>query len=246
MGVFADRLAVQSWCFRGYKDNAKAAQAVKACGMSRLEISSAHVDFNKPETFDTVVDTYRQAGVQIVSIGAVGFRQQGNERNYFELARKADLKFLAVDFDLNTTPDCYRTAEKLASEYGVKLGIHNHGGKHWLGSSAMLQYVLKHTNESIGLCIDTAWAMHSHEDPLAMVERFASRVYGVHIKDFVFDRAGRHQDVVVGTGNLDLRKLADALAKIGFGGYPVLEYEGDVDNPDPAIKQCVEAIRKAM
>jgi sugar phosphate isomerase/epimerase len=84
--------------------------------------------------------------------------------------------------------------------------------------------------------------MDSGQDPVAMAEKFASRLYGVHVKDFVFDRAGRPEDVVVGTGNLDLAKLKSVLDKNSFDGYTVLEYEGDVNDPVPALKECVEAL----
>jgi S1-C subfamily serine protease len=46
------------------------------------------------------------------------------------------------------------------------------------------------------------------------------------VKDFTFDRAGKHQDVVVGTGNLDLPKLFAAMGKANFSGNVILEYEG--------------------
>ena len=37
--------------------------------------------------------------------------------------------------------------------------------------------------------------------------------------------------------------LAAALDDIGFDGPLILEYEGEVDNPMPALKSCVEAMR---
>ena len=35
------------------------------------------------------------------------------------------------------------------------------------------------------------------------------------------------------------------LVKVGFDGPAILEYEGDVDAPVPALTKCVEAIRNA-
>jgi hypothetical protein len=49
----------------------------------------------------------------------------------------------------------------------------------------------------------------------------------------------------VGTGNLDLPQLLKNLEAVNFGGYAVLEYEGDVENPVPALKECVAAVRAA-
>ena len=44
------------------------------------------------------------------------------------------------------------------------------------------------------------------------MEKFGKRMYGVHVKDFVFDRAGKWEDVVVGTGNLKLKEFMKAAA----------------------------------
>jgi sugar phosphate isomerase/epimerase len=93
--------------------------------------------------------------------------------------------------------------------------------------------------------MDTAWALDAKQDPVKWAEKYAARLYAVHIKDFVFDRARQSTDVVVGTGNLKLAELIKTLKSKGFQGEWILEYEGDVENPIPALQKCVEAIRQA-
>ncbi len=243
----ADELAVQSWCFRHFKDHAEAIERIQACGLSRVELSSAHVDFTDEGAFDAVVGVYRDRGMVITSIGAVKMTtDEAATRKLFEFVRKAGAGFLMVDFPVDGVPEAYRVAERLADEYDVRLGIHNHGGRHWLGNAQMLNHVFAGTSERIGLCLDTAWALDAGEDPIRMAERFGDRLYGLHIKDFVFDRAGSPEDVVVGTGNLGLPALYETLKKVDFGGACVLEYEGDVEDPVPAVTECVEAVRRQM
>ncbi|PQV63524.1 Sugar phosphate isomerase/epimerase [Abditibacterium utsteinense] len=240
-------LGVQSFCFRHFKDNAQVAQLVRECGLDKIELCAVHVDFSDESSFDRVIETYRQAGVQIVSIGVQGANgEEAKERSYFEFARRAGAKHMSVHFGVQTFPECYRVSEKLSAEFDVFVGVHNHGGYHWLGNSEMLERVFKDTNERIGLCLDTAWALDARQNPIEMAQKFAPRWYGAHIKDFVFDRARNSEDVVVGTGNLDLPalvKLAGASSSLKFC---VLEYEGDVENPVPALKECVEAVRGAL
>jgi sugar phosphate isomerase/epimerase len=244
MQNIAKETGVQSYCYRHFKDNAKVAELVKESGLDRIELCAVHVDFNDEASFDGVIDTYKKAGVQIASIGVEGFADnEPAERKRFEFAKKAGAKVITCSFAIDKTPGCYRTAEKLAEKYGIPLAIHNHGGRHWLGSAAVLKHVFSQTSEVIGLCIDTAWALDSGENPVAMAEQFADRLYGVHIKDFVFDRARKPEDVVVGTGNLDLPKLAAVLRSTQTVGSCVLEYEGDVENPVPAMKKCVAALK---
>jgi len=237
-------MGVQSFCFRHFKDNARTAALVRECGLARIEICGVQVDFQDTASFDSAIGAYRDAGVEIVSIGVNTLAgAEGAERNLFEFLKAAGARFMSVDFRPDAVPGSFALAEKLAEEYDVRLAIHNHGGRHWLGSAQALEWVFAQTSPRVGLCLDTAWALHSHEDPIAMVERFGPRLYGVHIKDFTFDSAGRHSDVVVGTGNLDLARLAGAMDAAGFDGYVVLEYEADVENPVPPLQRCVEAVR---
>jgi len=79
-----------------------------------------------------------------------------------------------------------------------------------------------------------------------MATRFGDRLYGTHIKDFVFDRARRSEDVIVGTGNLDLPAFVELLEASPTLKFAVLEYEGDVENPVPALKECVTAVRATL
>ena len=239
-------VGVQSYCFRGFKDNAKVASLVREIGVNKIELCGVHIDFNNEALFDDVIATYRAAGVEIVSIGVQGFNaDEANEKHWFEFARRAGAKFISAHFEPGTIPEAYRIVEKLAEKYDIRVGIHNHGGRHWLGCAQTLAWVFDNTSERIGLTLDTAWALDSGENPVEMAERFGKRLYGLHLKDFTFDRARKPQDVVVGTGNLDLPGLFKVAAKVNFDGFVVIEYEGDVDNPVPALTQCVKQIKSA-
>ncbi len=243
----AQELGVQSYCYRGFKDNRTFIAKVKETGLSAVEICGVHVDFNDQAKFAEIVKLYQDSGIAIRSIGVQGFNNDAvKERKYFEFCKLAGARHMSVNFTPECMMDGFHAAEKLADEYDLLLGIHLHGGAHWLGNSAILRYITKRTSRRIGLCLDTAWALDARENPVKMVEEFADRVHLLHLKDFVFDRARKPEDVVVGTGNLDLKALYAALKKVDFKGVPLLEYEGDVANPVPALRECVAAVRKQM
>ncbi|HEY3329066.1 MAG TPA: sugar phosphate isomerase/epimerase [Capsulimonadaceae bacterium] len=239
-------VGVQSYCFRGFKDNAKVASLVREIGVAAIELCGVHADFNAPATWDEVIATYKNAGVEIVSIGVQGFNgDEAKERQWFEFAKLAGAKYISAHFSLDTIPGAFRVAEKLSAEFGIKVAIHNHGGYQWHGSADALDWILRSTRDSIGLNIDTAWALDARENPVKLVERFGPRVYGLHIKDFTFDRARKSSDVIVGTGNLDLPGLLAAAKAVNFDGFAVIEYEGDVENPVPALAECVKMVKNA-
>jgi sugar phosphate isomerase/epimerase len=239
-----DSLGIQTYSFRGFRGREIVAK-VRECGLNRVELCTMQADFSDPQALERVLAEYREAGV---SIDALGVHRCGSpdDEAVFAFARRAGASVIGVDFAPTFSLETFRAAERLAERFDLRLAIHNHGGYHWLGSRQMLEEVFARTGERIGLCLDTAWAMHAGEDPLRLVREFGKRLYGLHIKDFAFARSGRVDDVVIGTGNLDLAALADALVEVGFSGYAALEYEGEPEDPVPAIRACVAAARQEL
>jgi len=238
---------VQSYCFRHFKDNADVAAKVKQIGVNSIEVCAVHADFGDVEGWKKHVKTYKDAGVDIVSIGVQTFAgDTEKERQWFECAAAAGAKHISAHFRVDSFQDVVPATAKLAEEFDMRVGLHCHGGYMFGGSPDEIDYILKIGGPRIGLNIDTAWCMQigPHQGkPVEWVKRFAGRIYGVHYKDFVFERNAQWKDVVVGTGNLDLPAFVAALDDNGFDGMAVIEYEADVENPVPALTKCVESMR---
>ncbi|MCL5409004.1 MAG: sugar phosphate isomerase/epimerase [Candidatus Omnitrophica bacterium] len=240
-------IAMQSYSLRGYKENEKVIKALKEIGINKIELCGVHIDFMDESKHDEVIDLYKKNDIQIISIGVNGLsNNEINERKYCKFLKKAGAKIMSVDFDINKLPACLKTGEKIANEYDIYLAIHNHGGRHWLGSSGAIEYIFNQTGNRIGLCLDTAWALDSGEDPLEMAKKFKERLYSLHIKDFTFDSTRKPHDIIPGKGLLKLKELMKIVGNNSKTQYAIIEYEGDVDNPVPALKQCVEALQGSI
>lgn len=236
-------LGIQSWCFRGFKSHEAVIKALKECGVSRLEISGAHYEPAKETDHKAIVDLYKKGGVTISAYGVCGISSdEAKSRANFDFAKAAGNKVLNVAFGNGGL----QMADRLAKEYGIKAAIHNHGRQDKDGALWRIEEHLANSSPNVGLCLDTAWMLDSGEDPIAVAKKFKDRLYAVHVKDFVFKPNGKPEDVVVGTGNLDLKGLLAFLVEIDFGGVFTLEYEGDINDPVPATRKCVEAIRKTL
>jgi inosose dehydratase len=238
-------LAVQSYCFRNFKSVPDLIAKIRAVGLSRTELCGVHVDFNDESSFEGVLSQFKMAGIQIASIGVQEFHNDPSEEKWFRFAKSAGAKLISCTADISTIPGSLILATALADKYDLLLGIHNHGGYDWLGNSTILAHVMRHASPRIGLCLDTAWCLQAGEDPVKWAERFHDRLYGVHIKDFVFDRAGKWSDVVVGRGNLKLKEILKLASSATKMAAMTLEYEGDPNNPVPALKECIAAIQGA-
>jgi len=242
-----ENLGVQSYCFRNFKDNKVVAKMVKEVGVNKIELCGVHVDFFDVSKFKEIISIYNDEGVNIYSIGVQRFsNNETNEKKYFEFVKMCGGKYISADFDISRIFDCFKIAEKLAEEYDVKIAIHNHGGRHWLGNIQTLEYIFKNTSERIGLCLDTAWALDSGIDPINMIEKFNKRLYSLHLKDFIFERDRKPVDVVFGEGNIDIDKILEKLKEINFSGPLIIEYEGSPENPVPAIKKGIENFLKKL
>jgi len=237
------QLGVQSWCFRYFKDLDGLIMQMKVVGLSRIELCEVHVDFNDEAGFEKVIQKFAAANIQISSIGVQTFANKpAAEEKWFRFCKLAGAKLITATFDVATIPDSLLQTQKLAEKHDIRIGIHNHGGYNWLGSSQMLTHFLKQANPWIGLCLDSGWCLQSGENPLKWAELFNDRIYGIHIKDFIFDRAGRWTDVVVGTGNLALKAFLQSVRKSPHLSVQTIEFEGDVENPAPKLIECIHQI----
>jgi sugar phosphate isomerase/epimerase len=236
-------LGVQGYCFRHFKNIDELIERVRAVGVRRVELGATHVNFNDEGTWEGVLGALKGAGIEISSLGVVKLRGEAQEEGWFRFAKAAGCRLIAMTFDHKALPGVIPATEKWAEKYDVLLGIHNHGGFHWLGNLDMMSHVVRNCGPRVGVCLDTAWAMQSGEDVMKWVETLREKTFGMHVKDFVFDRAGRWKDVVVGTGNLPLKEVM--AAAVGMPGMEAItvEYEGDVEDPVPAVRACVEAVR---
>jgi len=237
-----EHLAIQSWCFRGFKANPDVIAKLKLCGVANVEMCGFHID---PQSGDAAaaIGTYRAAGIGFTAYGVHYFNEdEAVGRRVFGFAKAAGCTTISAHVPVAALP----LVERLCREYAIRIAIHNHGRKDRLGPVWALEDLFKISSPNIGLCLDTAWMLDCGEDPVAVADKFADRLYGLHVKDFTFDSAGRPHDVVIGTGNLDLPGLMTVLLRRSWGGNLTIEYEGDVDNPVPALTQCVAALRSSL
>ena len=88
--------------------------------------------------------------------------------------------------------------------------------------------------------------LDSGYDPVEIADKYRDRLHGVHLKDFIFERDGHPEDTIIGEGNLRLEALIKLLRDTGYDEFLTIEYEGDVEDPVPNCKKCVEAIKNIL
>jgi sugar phosphate isomerase/epimerase len=242
------RLGIQSYCFRTFKTLPELIEALSAVGLKYVEIWPGHQDPGADEAeLRTVLNTLAANGITMDSFGLATFTaDEAPARKVLEFCKMAGVKAVTADVRGDDLDAAIANAERLAEEFDINLAIHNHGRKHQWGHPDQLDELFARTSKRIGLCLDTAWMLDCGIDPLDALGKYADRLYGVHLKDFIFDADGNHEDVIIGTGGLDLPELMRRLNAMNFDGYMSLEYEGEVDAPLPNVITCLEAIQDTI
>jgi sugar phosphate isomerase/epimerase len=144
------------------------------------------------------------------------------------------------------SPDSLDVVEKLAKEFDIKVGIHNHGPEDkYFPSPYDVYKAVKARDKHMGLCVDVGHSWRAGTDPTKAVLELHDRVYDLHVKD-LRDLKVRDSQVIVGKGAIDFPGLFRALIKIGYTGHVGLEYEIDENDPLPGMLQSFAYMRGVL
>ncbi len=130
-------------------------------------------------------------------------------------------------------------ARQVMDETGLRTVFHHHIGT-WIETPAETARLMEMTDgESLGLVFDTGHWAFGGGDPLAGIEAFADRIWLVHFKDHdpAVARQSRQQGwdgpasvgqgifPELGQGDVDFPGVLDALERISYQGWIVVEQD---------------------
>jgi inosose dehydratase len=146
------------------------------------------------------------------------------------------------------------TIGQLAVDNGMKIVYHHHMGT-VVQTAEEVDKLMALTNpDLVWLLLDTGHMYYSDGDPLAVLQKYSSRIAHVHLKDVRDEVKQRVKDeqlsflqsvkagvfTVPGDGAIDFKPILDELDAIGYEGWMVVEAE-----QDPAIAIPLEYAKKA-
>ncbi|ODT99153.1 MAG: sugar phosphate isomerase [Planctomycetes bacterium SCN 63-9] len=239
------KIGLQSYSLRGFKaggksDRTKALELTKKLGLHYWEAYPEHIPFTlDAKGIEAVKQQLKAADVTVAGYGVVPLtKDAGANRKYFEFAKAMNLDYLSADPAL----DSFDTLDKQVEEYGVAIGIHNHGPGHHYALIDTIAKAIKDHNPKIGCCIDTGHFLRSKEDPVRAAEVFAGRTYGVHLKD-VKDAV---KFTILGEGDLRVADLLKTLHAKNYKSIIAIEYEEKPENPMEDVEACLKYARSVI
>jgi sugar phosphate isomerase/epimerase len=130
--------------------------------------------------------------------------------------------------------ECYEELLPVAEQYGVKIGIQNHGDM--LQTAEQCLYVLKALNSKwAGIIVDTG--NFTTEDPYKDIETLVPYAVNWQVKEYV--------DGYGGSIKTDYTRLIQILKKLGFEGYlPVetLKVRGEFYDPFQRVSHMIKVL----
>lgn len=123
---------------------------------------------------------------------------------------------------------------RIAEDHGVKILLEPHGP--YTGNPDSLEEILTRIDSpALAINLDTGNTWLAGSDPVEYVRRFGTRIEHVHWKDLGADWVDKRgtvfgcgmSTIALGTGEIDVRGVFDALVATGFEGATTLEIAGD-------------------
>jgi sugar phosphate isomerase/epimerase len=132
-----------------------------------------------------------------------------------------------------------------ARKAGLRFAWHNHDFEFaTMQDGSIPQRTILEAAPEIGWEIDVAWVVRGGVDPLDWIDRYASRIVAVHVKDIASDGQAKDEDgwADVGHGTLDWPRIMATLREKTPAKVFVMEH----DNPNDIerfAKRSIEAAR---
>ena len=133
-----------------------------------------------------------------------------------------------------------RAIDRLAAELrkrGLRLFVHQHDPE-MAENAREWRHIVKNTNpKRVEFCLDTHWVYRGGQDVMTILGECSARLGAVHLRN---SKNGVWLESFA-DGDIDYRKVAAHLRKIGFQGYLVIELAYDKDTA--ITRPLVESLR---
>jgi sugar phosphate isomerase/epimerase len=233
-------MGIQSYSLRGFGVDGAIEQTAKL-GLHFIEFFSGHFPITKDKI--KIGEMNQKLGKFDMNISAHGVNSFGDDHAknevIFKFAQMAGIKNISA----NPAPNSFDSLDKLVAKYDIRIAIHNHGPGGLYDKIEDGIKAVKGHDKRIGFCADLGHYIRSGEDPIEVINKLGSRLYGIHLKDFAEQKKSTH-GVILGKGHLDVAGVFKALKKVKFpaDGALSLEYE-ETPNDHPKllsdIKECL-------
>jgi sugar phosphate isomerase/epimerase len=185
----------------------------------------------------------KEHGITPIAYGVVGLSKKEEEsRRVFDFAKALGIRVINTE-----SVDALDTFEKLAKEYDIKVGFHNHPKRpqdpnYRVWDPNYILEITKDRDAHIGACADIGHWVRSGLKPLECVRILKGRIVSSHMKDLHAPLPSGH-DVHWGQGVSDVPAVLAEYREQRFEGPISVEYEFNWENNAEDAKACIEFVK---
>lgn len=216
----------------------------KQAGVKYITLKDMHLPLKStPAECQAAHKKVEEAGLVLLGGGVIYINNKADEiRSIFEYAKQAGLPTIVASPD----PTALDAVEKAAQEYDIRVAIHNHGpGDKRYPSPLDVLRMVQDRDAHLGICIDVGHTVRLGEDPVAVIQACASRLYDFHIKD-VTEATPKGGPTECGRGIIDLVAVLKTLVGLKYPYHVALEHEANGDAPLPGIIESFAYLRGVL
>lgn len=178
--------------------------------------------------------------IKIVSSG-VWTPESHEWESIFSFAKNMGMEYVTAE----PGREDWNLVENLARQYGIKVATHNHPNENSYWKPEILLEYIGNRNALLGSCADVGHFKRMGIDPISALRLLQGKLITLHFKDIApQDDEGTLEDVVWGTGVLNVKGMLEALKQQNFKGYFTIEYEANWENNLPEIRQSIDYFNK--
>lgn len=181
-------------------------------------------------------DLAKSKNIKIVSSG-VWTSSRDEWEKVFAFAKDMGMEFISAE----PAREDWDVVENLAKKYGIKVAVHNHPNENSYWKPEILLKYIGNRDPLLGSSADVGHFKRMGIDPIIALQQLDGRLIAMHFKDIAPQGAeGILEDVVWGTGVLNVKGMLEELKRQNFKGYFTIEYEANWENNLPEIKQSID------
>jgi len=177
-------------------------------------------------------------GIKIISTGVVVTESSAEWEPLFSFAKDMGMEYIACEPALED----WDLVESLVKRYNIKISVHNHPQPSTYWNPDNLISSISSRSKKIGSSADVGHWRREGLNQIDCLKKLEGRIISLHFKDIAAKKEDVkwQDDVIWGTGVLDVKGMLQELKRQNFKGVFVVEYEYNWENSVPDIKKCLK------
>lgn len=222
------RLGVAGYTLGGFDLDGALAE-LKKFGVNWFCAKQCHYPFDaSPSQLKELVGKSSASGVRLYGAGPISMNSYDEARKAFDYAAALGVPTLVgvpgeknAEGKVVSSRAMCETVAKLAEEYRIDFGIHNHGENPETGNPLLYPSVPKiwpliaDLSPRLGFCIDIAYTCADGYDACELLRRHRGRIFDVHLRNTAILGNGS-SGAPADAGRIDYVRVLKTLKEIGY------------------------------